>query len=250
MDRSVTMRILGAVLALAACTASTGKPVLDISGTGPSVILIGGHGETSAAWSSVRAEIDHCVTAVVFELPGTGRNADLAFPNPTLGDDIAKMLSSALSNNRIPPPYILVGHSLGGLYALSFQHNYPEPVAALVLLDATTQFEPPGVFVPKTPPPPGSASAAAEAGISATSVSLQGQSIVGPLLVLAATDHADTQEREALWLKVQERAAALSPASHLIVVKSGHDIQIEHPDLVANAILNVMKESNLECGLP
>ena len=59
-----------------------------------------------------------------------------------------------------------------------------------------------------------------------------------PLIVLAATDHGVTPEREALWHEVQAQTAALSPRGRLQVVPgSGHFIQNDRPEVVIDAVL-------------
>jgi pimeloyl-ACP methyl ester carboxylesterase len=62
-----------------------------------------------------------------------------------------------------------------------------------------------------------------------------------PLIVLVATDHEDTAEREALWLDVQCRTAALSPRCGLHIAQdSGHFIQEDRPETVVAAIEAVL----------
>jgi hypothetical protein len=104
--------------------------------------------------------------------------------------------------------------------------RYPKDVAGVVLVDALSSLEPPGVFVSTEPLRPGSISAAEEAGVTRSMAALlAGQPFPAvPLIVLAATDHGDTPQREALWQEVQSRTAALSPKGRLQVVHSGHFI--------------------------
>jgi pimeloyl-ACP methyl ester carboxylesterase len=65
--------------------------------------------------------------------------------------------------------------------------------------------------------------------------------------VLAATEHAVTPEREALWQAVQAQTAALSPKGRLAVVQgSGHCIQNERPQVVIAAVLEAMRESGAD----
>ena len=65
-----------------------------------------------------------------------------------------------------------------------------------------------------------------------------------PLIVLAATDHGVTPEREALWQEVQAQTAALSPNNRLVIVPgSGHFIQSDRPQVVIDAVLEAMREA-------
>jgi hypothetical protein len=59
-----------------------------------------------------------------------------------------------------------------------------------------------------------------------------------PMVVMSATRHGVSPEREALWLDVQRRTAALSPQGRLVVVDSGHFIQDDRPDSVITAIFS------------
>src|SRR4029077_19435539 len=60
-------------------------------------------------------------------------------PAPRDGRRVATELHTALHNARASPPYILVGHSLGGPYIRVFAGLYPEEVAGLVLVDPTQE---------------------------------------------------------------------------------------------------------------
>ena len=50
-----------------------------------------------------------------------------------------------------------------------------------------------------------------------------------PLIVIAASDHNDTPEREAMWQEVQARTAMLSPRGELVTVGGGHFVQRANP---------------------
>jgi thioesterase domain-containing protein len=52
---------------------------------------------------------------------------------------VARDLGGLLQGLEIPPPYVLVGHSLGGLHIRAFAKLYPEEVAGLVFIDPTTE---------------------------------------------------------------------------------------------------------------
>ena len=70
-----------------------------------------------------------------------------------------------------------------------------------------------------------------------------------PLLVLVATDHEDTAEREALWLDVQRRTAALSSQGELRIAQgSGHFIQEDRPETVVAAIEAVLAATGSDLG--
>jgi len=143
----------------------------------------------------------------------------------------------------LPPPYVLVAHSIAGLYAQAFAKDYPQETAGMVLVDATSPLEPPGVFISTQPPPEGSTAAMEEAGVSSSILALNTRRDFAdiPLIVLAATDHQDTPDRERLWLDLQRRTAMLSPRGKLVIAQgSGHFIQADRPELVIDAVLDLL----------
>lgn len=208
--------------------------------SGPVVVFESGLGEPMDGWREVAAPLTACMRVVLYDRPGIGASGPRGSGGPVLAADVAGDLARLLGRLELPPPYILVGHSLGGLYVQAFARLMPRSIAAIVLVDATSPLEPPGVFVSTVPPAPGTIEAAEEAGIAAsTAALLAGPPLPAvPLIVLAATDHGDTPEREALWREVQARTAALSPLGRLEVVDgSGHFIQEDRPEAVTGAVI-------------
>lgn len=252
-------RVAIAILLLAACTTADdvrrarvgGDDVAyaTLGGAGPVVVFESGLGEDMREWAPVARALAPCTRVVMYDRPGIGRSAPRADPAPVRADAVAKRLAELLLAAGMPPPYVLVGHSLGGLYVQAFARDRPQDVAAVVLVDASSPLEPPGVFVPTVPAQPGTIAAAEDAGVAPSVAAL----LAGPpfppvpLVVLAATDHGDTPEREALWRDVQARTAALSPNGRLeVVAGSGHFIQTDRPAAVVAAVLRVAREAGAD----
>lgn len=239
-----------ALIANAAAEGGNARPAYrQLGHRGPTVVLEAGQGLGMRSWDKVAPRLARCARVVVYDRAGIAASPPRADASAVKADQVADALAELLRVVHAPPPYILVGHSLGGLYVQSFARRHPREVAAVVLVDAASPLEPPGVFVSTTPFPPGSIAAAEEAGVAPSQADL----IAGPplpavpLIVLAATDHGDTPEREALWLQVQARTAALSPKGRLEVVEgSGHFIQDDRPDAVVDAV----REAARSAGLP
>ncbi len=74
-----------------------------------------------------------------------GRGWSDATDSPQDGTHIAADLHTLLDRADVPGPYVLAGHSFGGLYVQSFAAQFPDQVAGMVLLDSTA---------PKPGPPP------------------------------------------------------------------------------------------------
>lgn len=101
---------------------------------GPSVILESGSGEVASGWNAVASALEGRTTVVRYDRAGTGRSEPS--PSPRTAEEIASELHTALEAVGAPKPYILVGHSLGGLYVREYTRVYPDDVAGLVLVDA------------------------------------------------------------------------------------------------------------------
>jgi pimeloyl-ACP methyl ester carboxylesterase len=66
-----------------------------------------------------------------------GRGWSGATDGPQDGAHVAANLHTLLDRAHVPGPYVLAGHSFGGLYILSFAAQFPDQVAGMVLLDST-----------------------------------------------------------------------------------------------------------------
>lgn len=109
---------------------------LSCNGSGdPTVILEPGLGESSAAWGWIAPTVAAHTRVCVYDRAGRGRSEPA--PNPPDGDQIATDLHTLLDRADITGPLVMVGHSLGGLYALDYAARYPQQVAGMVLLDTT-----------------------------------------------------------------------------------------------------------------
>jgi pimeloyl-ACP methyl ester carboxylesterase len=211
---------------------------------GPVVVFESGLGQDMRSWDEVARPLSRGMRVVLYDRWGVGRSAARDRSVPVLASTVADQLAQLLRAINAPAPYILVGHSLGGLYVQSFARRYPHDVGAVVLIDAASPLEPPGVFVSTVPPKAGSIEAAEEAGVApSVAEMLAGPAFPPvPLIVLAATNHGDTPEREALWHEVQARTAMLSPKGRLEVVEgAGHFIQKERPGAVISAVLEAAR---------
>ena len=104
-------------------------------GTGPSVVFEAGAGCVALDWTFVQTPLASVAHTVAYDRAGYGWS-DPA-PAPLSVRQSANDLHTLLHRAGIPPPYVLVGHSLGGLYVLSFAHQFPKEVAGLVLVDSS-----------------------------------------------------------------------------------------------------------------
>ena len=102
---------------------------------GPTVILEPGAGGSAASMGLITPAVARDSRVCVYDRPGRGWSDAAA--SPPDGAQIATDLHKLLDRARVPGPYVLAGHSFGGLYVRTYADKYPEEVAGLVLVDST-----------------------------------------------------------------------------------------------------------------
>ena len=108
---------------------------MHIEGHGPvTIVFEAGLGDTGKVWRSIQASVaDHCARTVSYRRRGIGGNT---IDRPRDAERIVAELRWRPAAAGISPPYVMVGHSLGGLYMQYFARHYPEVVQGLVLVDS------------------------------------------------------------------------------------------------------------------
>jgi pimeloyl-ACP methyl ester carboxylesterase len=178
--------------------------------------------------------------------------------------DLHKLLIAA----KVPGPYVLVGHSFGGLNSLLYALSYPRSVAGIVLVDAL----PPELRNQMTPslwktyfelgvqPLPGlhyrelermdfSASldqvqrALARTTLTATPIVVLTKDRPFDLSPLAGrgVPAGFSEKLDAAWRRAQQQLAASIAHVPLTVVETSHDVSVERPDVVIDAIRRVVE---------
>jgi pimeloyl-ACP methyl ester carboxylesterase len=110
---------------------------LDCRGQGgPTVVLFNGLGEISASWARITDQVSTTTRICAYDRAGQGWSEDVASPQD--GVAAAQDLHQLLAQAGEEGPYVLVGHSIGGPYALTYAAEYPEQVAGMVLLDSSS----------------------------------------------------------------------------------------------------------------
>jgi pimeloyl-ACP methyl ester carboxylesterase len=109
---------------------------LSCSGAGaPTVVLEPAAGEMSSNLGWITPAVARDTRVCVYDRAGRGWSEPASTAQD--GAQIATDLHTLLQRGHVPGPYVLAGHSFGGLYVLTFAARYPEEVAGMVLVDST-----------------------------------------------------------------------------------------------------------------
>jgi pimeloyl-ACP methyl ester carboxylesterase len=103
----------------------------------PTVVLDAGSPDTSSTWRWVQPQIARFTTVCAYDRAGLGRSAPAPPGRRTAATQVRDLLT-LLARAHIPGPYVVVGHSWGGLLARLFAAAAPAKTAGVVLVDATT----------------------------------------------------------------------------------------------------------------
>jgi pimeloyl-ACP methyl ester carboxylesterase len=246
---------------------------LSCSGTGsPTVILESGLSDTAGVWSAVQGEVARTTRVCSYDranVPGGASDpSDPTASTPRLRSaaELVADLHALLAAAAVPGPYVLVGHSVGGLLIRQYAAIYPDDVAGLVLVDAThednwarleEEIGPelwPQAVEQFTQAVAGGFLEPLDLEVTAAEVrdAREARPLPSiPLVVLTHTQPPDAamllpglsvEASERLWGEQQADLTTLLPNSQQILAEqSGHYIQLDQPDLVVNAIADVIE---------
>ncbi|MFG2005078.1 alpha/beta fold hydrolase [Spirillospora sp. NPDC048911] len=104
------------------------------SGTGgPAVVFLPGAGQVGLDYLNIHDQVAEFTCSVLYDRAGTGWSDRVELPRTAA--EVTGELHELLRAAKIPAPYVLVGHSLGGAYARHYAQRFPDETAALLLLD-------------------------------------------------------------------------------------------------------------------
>ena len=212
----------------------------------PAVVLESGLGNDGSVWSDVQPGIAGFTRVCAYDRAGLGYSPGPA-PRPHTNRLMARELHALLERAGVPGPYVLVGHSMGGVNVRLFASEHLDSVAGMVLVDATVdplanvseaqlaEFRALVVKANEGTDLDTFAAGAAEARKANTSLGDR------PLVVLTAGQPANAAAGPTPWQRLQEELPGLSTNSvHVTATNCHHFLQWEAPDLVVEAVHEVV----------
>jgi pimeloyl-ACP methyl ester carboxylesterase len=157
----IILTAFAAMAALAACGGDAGTPgsstsatdqaisgtfeangrelFIDCTGQGsPTFVLEAGEGVPSAAMSSLKQALAERGTACSYDRANQGPSESA--PTPRTAAEIVADLNELLSAASIPGPYVLVGHSAGGMFVQMYARTFPEDVVGVIAMNPVPPF--------------------------------------------------------------------------------------------------------------
>ena len=224
-----------------------------VKAPGPTVILEAGTGDSSEVWNAVQSGVEKFASVCSYDRLGLGRSDKLAVAHTA--DEIVADLHGLLHVASIREPYILVAHSIGGIYARKYADLYPAEVAGMVLVDSAheEQFTRVAHISPEW-------AKRINSQFPVDEQRSQGFLVGNERLVwrfdkpLIAIEHGGmppsaasdpmAKQSEVVFHVLQKDLAGRSKYGQLREAKtSGHYIQRDQPELVTQSIRDVMRES-------
>jgi pimeloyl-ACP methyl ester carboxylesterase len=226
------------------------------SGQGsPTVLLDAGLGETSSTWSRVQPEVAKLTRVCVYDRAGLGRSEK--GPTPRTAMQLAKELQMLLVNAKIAGPYIVVGHSQGGLNMLMFAELYKSEIAGIVSVDGAppdigTRYQ--AVLTPDQFDQYKALVSQNREGLTYDDLRVSGEQVQAaaplpnvPFIILRHGKDSQFPQGwpvaalEQAWREAQEALAkSITQGKVVVAQESGHFIQVDQPQLVIDTISEIV----------
>ena len=245
--RRMALFVLASLTTLSA-QADMARHKVRIEGHGArTVVFESGLGDTLDVWDNVQPLIAASCTRTIAYTRAGYPGSDAA-SGPRDAQTIVAELRTELKRRGIQPPYVLVGHSLGGLYMQYFARHYPDEVEGLLLVDST-HWNQQMRLGPDSPDAFGRRSTVLfmpwimrrellDSSSAGEQVNVSPHASAFPTIVLSRTRalNGETPASQVLAESQQhEIAAAFPSARHVRVDNSGHYIQRDRPEVVIAA---------------
>ncbi len=229
-----------------------------VAGSGmPTIVMEAGLGDGKENWGEIFTDVSTMARTFAYDRAGYG--ASQKREEPRTGAQITAELHALLEAAHLPPPYILVGHSLGGTYMELYARTYAQEVAGVILIDSrhadfskrcteagAVACEPPTFL---TWLMPGAAHEEFEGAVETMQqVRAAGPFPPVPLVVITGMNKIlEGATFNQVWLDTQKQLADLSPLGrHVVCGHCGHYPQRDDPGLVVMSIKDVVAQTRDE----
>ncbi len=196
----------------------------------PTIVMLSGLGDGMATFQDVAPELATNATVILYDRAGYGGSDPTTGPHDA--EAAARELSAVLEQSGVSGPYVLVGHSLGGLYAEYFAAQHPDQTLGIVLEESrpanfTRRCEDAGISSCTLPAslawtlPEGGRAELASLTATVKEVERIGAAHGKPVLVLSRPLTANPGAFDVLWSTAQRDLAARYPGARQVVAEGG-----------------------------
>lgn len=224
------------------------KYIYKDGGTPYTIVFENGLGTGTAFWDRAFLELSKEHSVFAYSRP---LNEELKIMKEGWqgnAEDVTNNIRKVLDKCEVKAPYILVGHSLGGLYVQLFTREYPDSVKAMVLVDATYPDEFSDMEAMKVPVKLQKAwkhlsqntSDIGQILLTAPITKQVPITILSALLKEDIEENLEWQEMITFMHKKQKSYLSLYSWAKQTWVDSGHNVHFEKPDVVVNAVREVV----------
>ncbi|WP_026560596.1 alpha/beta hydrolase [Bacillus sp. J37] len=213
----------------------------------PAIVMDAGYGDYSKAWDSVISELSLLTDVLIYDRAGLGKSESSS--RPRTSKEMIIELKELVKGTKIKLPFILVGHSFGGVNARLYATEYPNEVCGLILIDSTPE-DYREKFLPtmeeefqraykKQFVHEGNYDEFME---SLKQLKESRSKLNVPLIVLSAGKKAYySKESQQLWNEMQRELLEISTKGEFVIAEnSAHYIQNDEPEVVVNAVKRLL----------
>lgn len=215
---------------------------LQCAGTGsPTVMLLAGMGDNTTTWNELRTGLGPNVRTCAWDYPGTGWSTGATMMTAQRAADA---LDATLAAAGVPRPFVIVGHSIGGLTTRVFVGQHPDDVSGVVLFDPTVaDFA--RMFDSETFRPGWDGTASANSADQVTAWPELPFRILRHDPAVYDTHDIWDSTTETRWAADQTAYSDLNAQGTVALVPgAGHYVYRDSPDLAVSTIRDVLSQTN------
>lgn len=223
---------------------------------GPAIVMIAGLGDGMATFQDIAPELATAATVILYDRAGYGGSDATAGARDA--EAVERELSALLGQSGVSGPYVLVGHSLGGLYAEYFAAQHPDQVLGVVLeesrpADFTRRCEDAGISSCTLPAsmawtlPEGGRAELTALPMTISEVERLRTTHRRPTLILSRPIPANPSAFDVLWSTAQRDLAVRYPGARQLVAEGGgHYIHLDQRSWFVESVRAFINEARAQ----